>query len=139
MGDEAAGVVEHERVARLTDMDRRDHIPDQLEIDHRDGDAVDLARAGDGHRHMRLGALVQCHRAEPDLAGTGTHHSGIVGTIDTAVDDVGVYPRDMQPFDTLAVDECDIDDGRYLPHQSQYIEAVALVGAFPPRQLHGPL
>jgi hypothetical protein len=45
----------------------------------------------------------------------------------------------VQPFETLAVDECDIDDGWYLPHQPQRIETVALVGAFAPRQLHSPL
>jgi len=48
MGDETAGAVEHERVARLTDTNRRDHVPDQLEIDRREGDVINLARAGNG-------------------------------------------------------------------------------------------
>jgi hypothetical protein len=48
LGDKAAGRVEYECVARLADMDRRDHVPDQLEVDHRDGDAIGLPRARDG-------------------------------------------------------------------------------------------
>ena len=59
--------------------------------------------------------------------------------IDAAIDNVGVDPRDLQPFDALAIDQRDRDDRRHLPQQPQYVEPVPLVGAFPPRQLHGPL
>ena len=82
---------------------------------------------------------MQCHRAVPDMAGAGADHRGIVRAIDGAVYDIGVDPRHVQPFDALTIDEHDRDDRRHLPHQPQYIETVPLVGAFPPRQLHGPL
>jgi hypothetical protein len=131
--------VEHEGVARLTDMDRRDHVPDQLEIDLRDGDAVDLARTGNCHGHVRLGTFVQCHRAVPGVIRAGADDGGIARAINAAVDNVGVDPRDLQPFDALVIDQRDRDDRRHLPQQPQYVEPVPLVGPFPPRQLHGPL
>ena len=96
-------------------MDRRNHVPNQLQIDHRDGDAVDLARPGNCHRHVRLGALVQRHRAVPDVMQAGADHGGIVRTIYAAVGNIGVDPRQTQPFDALAIDERDLDDRRHLP------------------------
>src|SRR5919197_6672847 len=85
VSDETAGAVEHKRIARLTDTDRRDHVPDKVEIDFRDGDAVHLTCTGNGDRHMRLGALVQCYRAVPDTIGAGADHGGIVHAVDAAV------------------------------------------------------
>jgi hypothetical protein len=82
---------------------------------------------------------MQCHRPVPDMIGAGPDHGRILGTIDAAVDDVGLDPRDMQTLGLPAIDEDDLDDRRHLPQQPQYVEAVPLVSAFPPRQLHGPL
>ncbi len=139
MRDETAGAVEHKGIARLPDMDHLDHVPDQLEIDDGNRHAVDLARPGDGDGHMRLGALVQRHRAIPDAVRPGAEHRRIVAAVGAAVDDIGIDPRDVQPLDALAVHERDLDDRGHLTHQPQYVEAVPLVHAVAPRQLHRPL
>jgi hypothetical protein len=45
----------------------------------------------------------------------------------------------MQPFDTLTIEQRDLDDCRHLPQQPQNVEPVPIVGTVPPRQLDGPL
>ena len=90
MRHQAAGAIEHESIARLTDMDRRDHVPNQLQIDHRNGNAVAGARAGDRNGHVRLGTFVQGQRAVPDTARARTEHRGVIGTINAAVHHVRI-------------------------------------------------
>ena len=140
MGDEAAGPVEHERVARLADMDRRDHVPDQLEVDHRDRDAIGLARARRrppscaarsprtrSPGHTRCGPSGR--RSPPGRRRDRCRCSTISGsTRETCSRSIA-----------RAVDQRHLDDRRHLAHQPQYVEAVPLVGALAPRQLHGPL
>ena len=57
VGDKAARLVEHKSVARLSDMDRRDHIPDQLEIDHSNCHAIAVPSPGYCNRHVRFGPI----------------------------------------------------------------------------------
>ncbi len=45
----------------------------------------------------------------------------------------------MQPLDAFSVDEHDLEDRGHLTHQPQHVEAVPLVHAVAPRQLHRPL
>jgi hypothetical protein len=120
-------------------MDRRDHVPNQLQIDHRDGDAIGGARSGHGNRHVGLGTLVQRHRAIPDPIRTGAEHGGIVRPINAAIDDIRVDTRYVQPLDAIAVDEHDLNHRRHLAHQPQHVKAVPLFHAIPPRKLHRPL
>ena len=132
-------LVEHKGVARLADMDRRDHIPDQFQIDHGNCDPVAGPCAGHGNGHVGLGTFVQRHRAVPDPVRTRAEHGGVVRPIDAAVHHIRIDAGNAQPLDAGAVDERDLDDRRHLPHQPQDVEAVPLVHAVAPGQLHRPL
>src|SRR5437660_7302616 len=55
MRDQPSLRVDHIGVAALADLDLRDHVPDQLEIDLGDAHAGVAPRAGNGQRHIRLG------------------------------------------------------------------------------------
>ena len=55
MGDQAAGIVDHEGVASFADPDGRDYIPDKLQINVGDGDSGCRSISRDGHRHVRFG------------------------------------------------------------------------------------
>jgi len=66
--DQPPGRRGHEGVAVLADIDRADHVPDQLQIDFRDGHAG--VASGMGHRdgHVRLGAAPVIDRASAEIA-----------------------------------------------------------------------
>ena len=87
---------------------------------------------------MRLGAAIQRHRPVPETAGASADDRRILAMVNAAIDDVGIDPGDMQSFAAAAIDQHDIDNARRLAHQSQHVEAMLLVGALAPRQLHGP-
>ena len=50
MGDQAACRIDDINLAAFLDFDLRNHVPDELEIDLGDGDALIGARARDGRR-----------------------------------------------------------------------------------------
>jgi hypothetical protein len=67
MRDQATLRVDHIGLAALANLDFRDDVPDQLEIDFRDADAGIAPRAGERESHVRLGFAPEVDRAIVDL------------------------------------------------------------------------
>ena len=76
MRDQPAVAVDHIGVAVLADLDLRDHVPDQLEIDLGDADAGLAPRAGERERHVGLGFAAEIDRAVIDLVGHASVNFG---------------------------------------------------------------
>jgi hypothetical protein len=104
MRHQSADAIQDESLACLTDMNRRDHVPDQFQVDLGNGDAGAGSRASDGNSHERLGATVQRQRAEPDVRRARPDDCRIRGVVDPAHRDVGIGARNMQALNPFAVD-----------------------------------
>ena len=68
MGDQAAVRIDDVGMSALADLDLRNHVPDQLEVDLRDAHAGVAARAGQCQRHVGLGFAAEIDRAVIDLS-----------------------------------------------------------------------
>src|SRR5438105_15467295 len=79
MGDQPSLCVDDVGVAALADLDLRDHVPDELEIDFRDAHTRVAPRAGDGQRHVWLGFAAEIDRPVIDLARHRFRELGIIG------------------------------------------------------------
>ena len=84
MRDQPSLRVDDVGVAALTDLDLRDHVPDQLEVDFGDAHAGVAPRAGYGQRHIRLGFAAEIDRAVIDLARHCFRELGIIGKVGAA-------------------------------------------------------
>ena len=82
MGDQPALRADHIGVAVLADLDLRDHVPDQLQIDLGDADAGVLAGAGQRQRHVGLGLPAEIDRPVIDLVGDGLGEFRVLGEVE---------------------------------------------------------
>ncbi len=82
MRDQAPSRADHIGVAALADLDLRDHVPDQFQIDLGDADAGVLAGAGQRQRHIGLGLPAEINRPVIDLVGDGFGKFRIVGKVE---------------------------------------------------------
>ena len=96
MRDQPALRVDHVGLAVLADLDLRDHVPDQLEIDLGDADAGVAPRAGERQRHVGLGFAAEIDRAVIDLVGDGLGEFRVLGEVGLAADHVHGEPRHAQ-------------------------------------------
>ena len=92
MRDQPALRVDDIGMAALADLDLRDHVPDQLEIDLGDAHAGVAPRAGNGQRHVRLGFPAEIDRSVIDLARHRFRELGIIGKVGAAGDYVHGQP-----------------------------------------------
>src|SRR5712691_11979270 len=138
MRDQAALRVDDVGMAALADLDLRDHVPDQLEIDLGDAHAGVAPRAGDGERHVGLGFAAEIDRPVIDLARRRFRELGIIGEVGGAADHVHGEPRHPQPLLAGGVDLRELGDGWNLAKEPQPVEAALLDRARRPRQLRGP-
>src|SRR5207247_8393581 len=130
--------VDDRGVTPLADLDLRDHVPDELEIDFRDAHTGVASRAGNGQRHVRLGFATEIDRPVIDLARHRFRELGIIGEIGAAGDHVHGQPRYAQPLFAGGVELSELGDGGYLTQQPQGVEAALFDRARRPRQLRGP-
>ena len=138
MRDQAPLRAHHIGMAALADLDLRDHVPDQLEIDLGDADAGVLAGAGQRQRHIGLGLPAEIDRPVIDLVGDGLGELRVLGEIEPAVHDIHGEARHPQPLLAGRIDLRQFGDGRHLPQQPQRIEPALLDRARRPGQLRGP-
>ena len=111
-------------VAVLADLDLRDDVPDQLEVDLGHGDAAAPAM---GHRHgqVGLGFLAEVDRPEPHAVGHRLDEGRLLGEVGAAADHVHGQPRDLELLAALAVDLHQLGDGRHLAHAAGHSRSAA--------------
>ena len=88
MGDQPPGIVDDEGMAGVADLDRRDDIPDQFQVDVGNGNPGGRKVSGDRDPHVGLGIVLICERAVPDLAGARADNRGIGRHVRAATDPV---------------------------------------------------
>ena len=140
MGDQRARGIHHVGEPRLADLDARDDLPHELEIDLGDGDAAAGAPGGAGHRHVGLGLLAEVDRAVPGPAPLGFEEPRVAGVIGSAADDVHREARNAQLFAAGGVDPRHLGDRRRLAQQLQVLVAALLgrIGPGPDLRQRGP-
>ena len=138
MRDQAALRTHDIGVAALADLDLRDHVPDQLQIDLGDADAGVLAGAGQRQRHVGLGLAAEIDRSVIDLVGDGLGEFRILGEVEPGVHDVHGQTRNPQALLAGRIDLRQFGDGRHLPQQPQRVEPAVLHRCRRPGQLGGP-
>ena len=67
MRDQPAVAVDDIGLPALADLDLRDHVPDEFEVDLGNADAGSAARAGQRQGHIGLGLAAEIDRAVIDL------------------------------------------------------------------------
>ena len=82
MRDQPASRTDDIGMTVLADLDLRDHVPDQLQIDLGDADAGILAGAGQRQRHIGLGLPAEIDRPVIDLVGDGLGEFRILGKVE---------------------------------------------------------
>ena len=88
----------------FADLDLRDDVPDQLQIDLGDAHAGVAPRAGDRERHVRLGFTAKIDGSVVDLTRHGFRELRFIGEVSGAADHVHGEPRHAQPFFAGRVD-----------------------------------
>ena len=125
MRHQAALAVDDIGVAVLADLDLRDHVPDQLQVDvgHRDAAAAAMR-----HRHGEIGlaALAERDRPEIDLVGLGLDEGGIGRAVGVAADHIHAEARHVELLVAGAVELRQLGDGRHLAQQPDIVEAPLL-------------
>ena len=138
MRDEPPFSIDHVRVAVVADLDLRDYVPDQLEVDFGDADAVLAPRAGERKRHigLRLAAKIDC--SVIDFVGDRLGEFRVCRQIEIAANHVHGKARHAQLLPAVCIQQRKLGHGGNLPQQPQSVEAALLDGAGGPRQLGGP-
>src|SRR5262245_34474872 len=138
MRDQPALRVDHIGVTALADLDLRDHVPNELEIDLGDAHAGVTPRPGNGERHIRLGFAAEIDRAVIDFARHRFGEFGIAGEVGAAGDHVHGEPRYPQSLLAGGVELSELRYGWDLAQQPQGVEPALLDRARRPWQLRGP-
>ena len=128
VGDERALPVHHEGLPGLAHLDLRHHVPDELEVHLRRGDAPALPALGDGDRHVGLGLLAEVHRAPVQPAGAGLREARIGREIGLAAEHVHGEAGDAHLLPPGGIDVADLGDGGHLPLEAVEVEAPLLEG-----------
>ena len=78
MCNQAAIRIDHIGLSVFADLDLRDHVPDQLQIDLGDADAGIEPGAGERQGHVGLGLPSEINRAEINLLGYRLGELGVM-------------------------------------------------------------
>ena len=81
VGDQQATLVHHVGRTGFPDMDARDHIPDEFQVDLRDRDAGGSAGAGNRQGEIGLRLLAEIDLAQVALVGSGVGKLGLLAEI----------------------------------------------------------
>ena len=138
MRDEAALRADHIGVALLADLDLRDHVPNQLEVDLGDADPGVAARARDRERHVGLGLAAEIDRAVIDLLRDRFGELRVLRQIEPAADHVHGEARDAQLLLAGRIELRQLGYRGNLAQEAERVEAALLERARRPGQLHGP-
>ena len=88
MGDQASLIANHVGLSTLPDLDLRNDIGDQLQIDLGDGHAVLGPVPGLCHAHVGFGLIAEIDRTVVDLMHHRLDKTRIIGEIGLAADHV---------------------------------------------------
>src|SRR6202011_141204 len=83
---EEAVAIDDISFAFLADLDARHDVPDELEIDVRNGHRSRVVAGTDAYRHVRLGFLLEVDRPEPRLSAFGIEKRGLLRAVLAGVD-----------------------------------------------------
>ena len=111
MSNEPTRSVQDEGEAGLSHLDRRNHIPNQLEIDFGDNRADRWSITDNRNRQVWFGASMVAYIAKPDLCRAGADYCGISGSVCAAFNSIEADPRDIEALQAAIVEECQTDDG----------------------------
>ncbi len=137
MRDQASPAVDHIGLSVLADLDLRDDVPDEFEVDL--GHAhIGVARA-QRDRHVRLRSAAKIHRAAIRLADLRLQELGVVGKVELAADFVQAQTRHPQLLVPGAVEQREVGDrGNLAQHHAPQIEAAPVRRGRGPRLMGGP-
>ena len=136
--DQAALRVDHVGLPVLADLDLRDDLPDQLEVDLGHAHPGVAARAGERQGHVGLGFAAEIDRAVIDLLRHRLDEFRVLGVVGLAGHHVHGEPRHLELLLAGGIELGQLGDRRHLAQQPQPVEAPRLDGARRPRQLRRP-
>src|SRR6185312_5346150 len=88
VGNQMAPFIDHISLPTLPNLDLRDHVPDECEVDLSDGDAGVTSDAAYRERHVGLGILTKVNRAVVHSARSGNDKCRLFGTVGLAVEHI---------------------------------------------------
>ena len=138
VGDQAAGIVDHDGISGLADFDRCNHVPDQFQVHVGNGNAGSRKVSCDRDPHIGFGIVVILDRAVPGLVGTRANDGGIGGHVDASACPVQVQPGYEDTFSAGLIDQRDRDDRGHLLQQAQRVDPAPGIVIAGPRKLHRP-
>src|ERR1051325_1627856 len=107
----------------FTDLDLRNHVPNELEVDLCDNHPVFAPQASHRQSHVRLGLSPEIDRTEIDLAFQRAEKRRILGEIFLTADDVHGDTRDANLFTTCGIELGQFGNRRHLTHHARGIKA----------------
>ncbi len=135
IGDQETVAVDDIRLALVADLDARNDVPDELEIDFGYGHGSRFTSGTNGDGHVRFGFLAEVHWSEPRLALPRVAECGFLRTILARVDDVHAQTGHGDLLAAAGVQLRDVSHLRRLAEQLQEFDAANLdVGGVELRQ-----
>jgi hypothetical protein len=124
--DQEPRAVDDVGLALLSDLDARDHVPDELQVHlgHRYGPG--LAARAHRDRHVGLGFLAEVHRPEPGLPGARVLERRVLRAVLVGAGDVHREARHRELFAALGVDLRDVGHRRHEAQELQELDAPLL-------------
>src|SRR5262245_66118688 len=119
MANKPTLAIENEGITCLPDLDGRDHVPDQLEIDLGDGNTDGRAIASNCDRQVGLRAAIIPDLVIPDSGRASPRHGAVTGAVSPALGPVQAKLRDIQPLPPRTVNKGQADDPGCLADGSQ--------------------
>ena len=126
MGDENAALVDHVHVARDADVDLRDDVPDDPEVDLRRRDLRSALPPGHGDGEVRLGLVAKVHRPEVRASDSRLHEAGILREVAPAADLVRREAGHQQLHLARRIELDELGDGGHVAEQAQEVDLALL-------------
>jgi hypothetical protein len=124
VGNEHSVAVDHVGASALADVDARNDVPHELQVDLCQQDPTVGSDFGSGDRQVRLGGIAEMDGAVRHRLCPRGSEQRVARVVDLASDHVQSHARDAHLFAPQAVDIHELGDGWRLPKQS-----LVLVGA----------
>src|SRR5436190_5889157 len=138
MSDQSIVGVDDIRLSVLAQLDLRDYVLDEFQIDFGDTHAGIAPRPGQCQCHVRLRGVAKIDRPVILSMLEGLDKPRVSRKIALRVNDVRVDARDPQALDAQRIDLCELCYCWDLAQQPQGIYATLLQRGLDPRELCGP-
>ncbi len=118
VSNEPTRSIQDERETGFPHLNRRNHVPNKLEVDLCDDSSDRGSVANNCNCQVWLGASVVGHVAEPGPGRAGANHGWVGGPVRATVNSIEPDTRDIKTLQAPMIEKCESNDRGRLPKQA---------------------